>query len=55
MIWFVVGVLLNLVGALLLWALRENSFFSAVVRIQTDRDTLSRGPYRIVRHPGTWG
>jgi protein-S-isoprenylcysteine O-methyltransferase Ste14 len=55
---FVVGVLLNLTGALLfLWALRENRFFSAVVRIQTERrhTVCTTGPYRIVRHPGNLG
>ena len=56
--WFVVGVLLSVVGALLfLWALRENRFFSAVVRIQADRRhaVCTTGPYRIVRHPGNLG
>ena len=39
------------------WALVENRFFSAVVRIQTDRGhTVCRsGPYRFVRHPGYLG
>lgn len=56
--WFVVGVLLNLLGAFLfLWALRENRFFSAVVRIQRERGHVvcTTGPYRIVRHPGNLG
>lgn len=56
--WFVVGVLLELAGAFLfLWALRENAFFSAVVRIQADRRhaVCTTGPYRIVRHPGNLG
>lgn len=56
--WFAVGVLLNAAGAFLfLWALRENSFFSAVVRIHTDRGhtVCTTGPYRIVRHPGNLG
>ncbi len=43
----------------LLWAMRINRFFSAVVRIQTDRghEVVRDGPYRIVRHPGYafWG
>jgi protein-S-isoprenylcysteine O-methyltransferase Ste14 len=32
----------------------ENRFFSAVVRIQTDRGqtVVDSGPYRFVRHPG---
>lgn len=56
--WFVVGVVLEVAGAFLfLWALRENTFFSAVVRIQTDRRqaVCTTGPYRIVRHPGNLG
>jgi len=56
--WAIVGIVLNLVGGLLfLWALRENRFFSAVVRIQTDRGhaVCTTGPYRIVRHPGNLG
>ena len=36
------------------WALVANRFFSAVVRIQTDRGhkVVEKGPYVIVRHPG---
>ncbi len=39
------------------WAILVNRFFSAVVRIQTDRGhtVISDGPYRIVRHPGYVG
>ena len=39
---------------LFLWAKAVNSFFSPVVRIQTERgQTVCReGPYRFVRHPG---
>ena len=39
------------------WAMVENSFFSGVVRIQTDRGHVvcDSGPYRIVRHPGYGG
>ncbi len=58
MAWFFAGVALNLVGAsLFLWALRENTFFSAVVRIQADRRhaVCTTGPYRVVRHPGNLG
>jgi protein-S-isoprenylcysteine O-methyltransferase Ste14 len=38
-------------------AFTENRFFSAVVRIQTDRGHMvcDSGPYRIVRHPGYAG
>ena len=39
------------------WAMAANAFFSAVVRIQEDRDhrVVTSGPYRIVRHPGYAG
>jgi protein-S-isoprenylcysteine O-methyltransferase Ste14 len=39
------------------WAMVENRFFSAVVRIQKDRDhtVCDTGPYRFVRHPGYAG
>jgi len=39
------------------WALVENRFFSAVVRIQTDRGhtVCDSGPYRFLRHPGYLG
>lgn len=54
----VIGVALSLVGMLLfLPALRENQFFSAVVRLQTDRGqtVCATGPYRWIRHPGNAG
>jgi protein-S-isoprenylcysteine O-methyltransferase Ste14 len=37
--------------------MRANTFFSAVVRIQSDRGhaVVSTGPYRFVRHPGYVG
>jgi len=39
------------------YALIENRFFSAMVRIQTDRghQAVSSGPYRWLRHPGYAG
>lgn len=39
---------------LLGWALFSNTFFSTVVRIQTERDhsVATGGPYRYMRHPG---
>jgi protein-S-isoprenylcysteine O-methyltransferase Ste14 len=38
-------------------AMRENRFFSAVVRIQSDRGhhVIDSGPYAVVRHPGYAG
>jgi protein-S-isoprenylcysteine O-methyltransferase Ste14 len=41
---------LGLVG----WAMLTNTFFSTVVRIQSDRGhhVIDTGPYRYVRHPG---
>ncbi len=39
------------------WAMVVNRFFSAVVRLQTDRGhhLVDTGPYRFVRHPGYTG
>jgi protein-S-isoprenylcysteine O-methyltransferase Ste14 len=51
----VIGAALFALGqGLFLWAKAVNRFFSAVVRIQTERgQTVVRdGPYRFVRHPG---
>jgi len=47
----IVLVLSSLFGT---WAMLANRFFSAVVRIQTDRGhtVVTTGPYRFVRHPG---
>lgn len=44
-------------GALAAWAMAVNPFFSAVARIQEDRDhvVVTAGPYRRVRHPGYAG
>ncbi len=56
--WVTVGLALALLGtALFLWAMGENRFFSAVVRIQTERahHVCTTGPYRWVRHPGYAG
>jgi len=42
---------------LTVWAMRVNAYFSAIVRIQTDRghQVATGGPYRFVRHPGYVG
>ena len=57
--WLVVaGVIAWLLGyALLIWCMLSNRFFSATVRIQTERghQVVSDGPYAIVRHPGYVG
>ena len=47
-----------LLGYLLgVWAIIENRYFSALVRIQTDRghQVCDTGPYRYIRHPGYAG
>jgi protein-S-isoprenylcysteine O-methyltransferase Ste14 len=51
------GLLMIVFGALSLWALQTNDFFSSKVRIQSDRNhrVVSDGPYRFVRHPGYTG
>ena len=43
--------------ALIPWAMASNSFFSAIVRIQSDRghSVATGGPYRFVRHPAYVG
>ncbi len=54
----VIGFILIALGyAISVWALAENSYFSSVVRIQSDRGHVvcDSGPYRIVRHPGYAG
>jgi protein-S-isoprenylcysteine O-methyltransferase Ste14 len=56
--WSVAGTALAMAGmAIFLRAMKENRFFSAVVRIQTDRGhaVCTTGPYRVVRHPGYAG
>ena len=53
--WQVLGAILFVLSTLFgTWAMLENRFFSAVVRIQTDRGhtVVTTGPYRFVRHPG---
>lgn len=56
--WSAAGLLMSLAGmGIFLLALKENRFFSAVVRIQSDRGhtVCASGPYRVVRHPGNAG
>ncbi len=45
---------LILAAALQVWAMAVNPFFSSAIRIQTERGhvLITRGPYRIIRHPG---
>jgi protein-S-isoprenylcysteine O-methyltransferase Ste14 len=47
----------NLGQALFTWAMASNTFFSQILRIQSDRDhvAVTGGPYRYVRHPGYVG
>lgn len=55
---FAGGVVLFVVGAIVgVWALAVNRWFSAIVRLQTDRGhkVVSSGPYRFVRHPSYLG
>jgi protein-S-isoprenylcysteine O-methyltransferase Ste14 len=44
-------------GALFVWAMASNTFFSQIMRIQTDlgHALATGGPYRFVRHPGYSG
>jgi protein-S-isoprenylcysteine O-methyltransferase Ste14 len=51
----IVGVAISF--ALFFRAMLANRFFSAVIRIQTDRGhhVIDKGPYAIVRHPGYAG
>lgn len=46
-----------LAAALIAWAMRSNTFFSSIVRIQKDRGhvVVTSGPYRFIRHPGYAG
>jgi protein-S-isoprenylcysteine O-methyltransferase Ste14 len=44
-------------NVILMWSMVANAYFSAIVRIQTDREhqVATDGPYRFVRHPGYVG
>ena len=54
----ILGLLVGIFGFVIAaWAMIENRFFSAVVRIQEDRGhtVCNTGPYRFIRHPGYAG
>jgi len=57
--WLKIAALLTMIAgyALSTYALMENRYFSANVRIQVDREhqVVTSGPYRWVRHPGYVG
>jgi protein-S-isoprenylcysteine O-methyltransferase Ste14 len=52
------GLIVCVLGyALLAWAMTSNTFFSQIVRIQSERGhaVITQGPYRYVRHPAYIG
>jgi len=53
----IVALVYSIGQIIVLWAKRENKFFSSVVRVQKDRgQTVCKcGPYQFVRHPGYLG
>jgi len=54
----VLGLVLLILGFTLVFlAMRENKFFSSVIRIQKERNhqVISSGPYQFIRHPGYAG
>ena len=56
--WHVIGAVALVIGyTFTSWAMITNAYFSTAVRIQGDRGqtVCTRGPYRIVRHPGYVG
>ncbi len=56
--WMIFAALMFVVGyAITIWAMLANTFFSATVRIQSERGhhVVSTGPYAFVRHPGYVG
>ncbi|MEW6240763.1 MAG: isoprenylcysteine carboxylmethyltransferase family protein [Chloroflexota bacterium] len=54
--WHVAGIILSIIGWIFfIWAMASNPFFSESVRIQENHQVASRGPYRLVRHPGYFG
>lgn len=56
--WTIAGLCVCLTGSLITaWAMLNNRFFSATVRLQTERGhvVVEGGPYHYVRHPGYSG
>lgn len=52
---YIISYLIYIISLLLYtWGMWTNTFFSSVVRLQSDRGqkVVQQGPYRIVRHPG---
>lgn len=54
----IVALILVLLGGLLgTWSMATNQYFSATIRIQSERNhrVITQGPYQYVRHPGYAG
>jgi protein-S-isoprenylcysteine O-methyltransferase Ste14 len=55
----ILGLIFAILGydVLVVWSMVANAFFTAIVRIQTERQhkVATGGPYRFVRHPGYVG
>jgi protein-S-isoprenylcysteine O-methyltransferase Ste14 len=55
----IIGLIVAIFGydVLVVWSMIANVFFTAIIRIQTDRQhtVATGGPYRFVRHPGYVG
>ncbi|MGD2156386.1 MAG: isoprenylcysteine carboxylmethyltransferase family protein [Anaerolineales bacterium] len=54
---YLAAILIAIGYGIAVWAMVVNRYFSAVARIQQDRDqeVVTEGPYRFVRHPGYAG
>lgn len=55
LIYQIAALILVILGGLLgTWSMAANKYFSATVRIQTDRNhkVVTKGPYMYIRHPG---
>ncbi|MGH2891799.1 MAG: methyltransferase family protein [Solirubrobacteraceae bacterium] len=54
---FIVGMVLLTAGAAMRWASfwALGQYFTFTVNVSTDQDVVTRGPYRILRHPGYTG